>query len=783
MQVFSREWFAEHQAVLLRFSNSRYGRRLLRLDGGRSAVGAQRIIRIEPHAITWRNADGSYSTELRTHDKYAKRLYHGLKPLWYGMHAWDMAIANRFRPALNLGFDSLTAYPEAGEGTLTVDGYTYRIVEGTGETLNTIRARSGTFGTPFEDVRIELVSSDTTNRYSGMSRGLMTFDTSGVPTGADVTAATLSLFLDDKGNELGNLAAHIVSATPNQNNRISMADFQRLGDTSFGSIGYNSMTLNAYNGFTLNSSGRSSIVKGGISAFGVRSDWYLLNSYTGSWSVWSASWFIWTSADNPGTAEDPKLVVTYSGVQSASISGTLRFGGSQTAKVTRSASISGTLRFGGQLSVRKDLVPVAGKEYVYRWYKPDGTYGGVWRDVRDELQFTQRLNTPGTTTTVLLARSVNTTTEKRDTLITDDGEVLITDDGEELIANYVTNNTVGEDTDVDLNYNVDVYVHYGGFETLETDDGQTLVDDDGEELLFSIGAPLGRRVFSGWIMDYAATYGNQDGLEVTLASHGSELANQVINSAGVTTVNYSGVDHGQVIRNLLAMNSGGKIGAGTSTVANTGTTISPTFRLNTILEGIKAVYDQSPDGWYWYGNVAENEVQFQQKSATPQHTFVLGKHIQSLKLSRSIENLKNELYFVGGDTGSGILYKKYTTTSSVSRKGLDRQTDRRVTLTATAQKRADKTFARYKDPIYTTSVTIPAEVYEIEEIELGDVVTFANFGNFIDGLKLQIVARRYSPNSVELELGDLLERQADIVSGIVDTVQEEQYETIPSTPS
>lgn len=779
--VFSPEWFAEHQTKLLTFANTRYGRRVLRIHGNRSAVGNRRIIKIEPQAITWANGDGTYSTEFRSHAKFAKRLYHAYKPGWYLIHGWDMGIANRLSPSLNLGYDTLIAFPDSSYGATTVDGYVLRYSE-PGETFSAIQTRVGT-GYNTSDTRdiIGLYSHADTNQYTYLVRSIMTFDTSSIIAGS-VTATELSLYMNAKFSGLGTPALHITGATPNQNNRLSAADYQRLGSTSFASVAYAAATVGTYYDFALNSSGRANVSKTGVSAFGARTDWDLNDNFTGTWAASTATTFEPVQADGTGTSQDPKLVVTYTPNVFSSLSGGLVIGGTIAAKTTHKASISGSLVIGSQINVKKDLAPVAGKQYVYRIYEEDGTYIGVWRDVKSELDFDQRLNTPGTTTTVQLARSVNTTTEKRDTLITDASEVLITDDGEDLIANYVTNNTVGEDTDVNLNYNVDVYVHYGGFETLETDDGQILTNDDGEDLLFSIGAPLGRRIFSGWIMDYAATYGSTDGLEVTLVSHGSELANQVINAAGVTTVSYSSVDHGLAIRNVLAMNSG-NMGLGTSTIGNTGDTISPNFRLNTILEGIQSVYQQSPDGWYWYGNVAENEVYFQEKSATAQHTFVLGAHIKSLKLSRSIENLKNELFFVGGDTGSGILYKKYTGSSIVDRKGLDRQTDRRVTLTGTAQKRADKTFARYQDPIYTTSVSIPAEVYEIEEIELGQVITFANFGNFIDGLLLQIVSLHYSPTGVDLELGDLLERQSDIIDDIEGTLQEEQYESIPTTPS
>lgn len=427
-------------------------------------------------------------------------------------------------------------------------------------------------------------------------------------------------------------------------------------------------------------------------------------------------------------------------------------------------------------------LPVQIKEYSYKVSTQAGVYIGEWTDVADELMFSQRINTPGTTTTVKLARSARTVTERRDSLHTQSNEALTTQDGHELIALYTTNASIGEGTDVDLNHQVKISVAYGGFESLLTQSGEELTDQANEVLLFPVGAPQGVTVFQGYIMDYELTYSgdSSDGVEVTLVSNGSELSEGIIKDGLATTVTYSTTDHGTIIKNILDQNTG-KVDYAGSSVKTTGATITQTFKLNTFLEGIETVYDQSPAGWYWYGNPADNTVYYQQISTTAKHTFVLGKHIKELKLRKTIENLKNELYFIGG--GTPPLYKKYNSTSSITRKGIERKTDRRYTLTTSTQNYATKLFDRYDEPIYTTSVTIPSTVYEIEEIQLGDVVTFSNFGTFVDDLLLQIVNKNYTPTGVTLELGEVLERQRDIVANLEEALQDEQSETIPTTPS
>ena len=429
------------------------------------------------------------------------------------------------------------------------------------------------------------------------------------------------------------------------------------------------------------------------------------------------------------------------------------------------------------------------KVYIYKVFTASGTYIGVWNDVKDDPQFTQQINTPGTTMTVFLARSPNTTKEVRAHLLTQDDDPLTTEDGARLTAVYDTPNSVGEGTDVDLNYRVDVYVHYGEFGRLLNQLGEPITTEDGNYLLVTQGAPLGVRIFSGFIIDYESEYGDQAGVSVTVASHGWELSHEVVRSGETTTVTYSTTAIETIVKSVLDTNPG----VMTYDTASIGTTgVSPTlkFQLNTKLEAIQAAYDQTPDGWYWYGNVAENLVYMKPTASTKQHTFVLGKHIKSLKVKRSIENLVNKVYFVGGEvtpgTPSTTLYKKYQDTTSQAnwRVGLARITDRRFTIEANAARKASKQISRYKDPIFTSPLVISSARYDIESIKLGETVGFANFGNFVDSLPpLQIVALSYTPRAVTLQLGEVQKSQLDLITDVENDLSNEQYQDLPTAPS
>lgn len=422
------------------------------------------------------------------------------------------------------------------------------------------------------------------------------------------------------------------------------------------------------------------------------------------------------------------------------------------------------------------------KEYLYKVYDSADNYLGVWTDVSDQPRFTRRLNQPGTTMTVQLSRSANTTIEVRSSLLTEAGDTLITESSDTYVATSTTPNTVGEDTDVDLNYNVDIYVQYGGFENLVTQDGELMITEDSDQLVVTYGSPLGTRIFSGYIMDYTASYGEQDGVTVTLASHGMELSQDIIRSGSTTTVTYSTTEVATQVKNILDANPGKMTYDGNS-IDNTGETPTLTYRLNTKLEGIESAFSQSPDGWYWFGGVADPLVWLKDKSATADHTFYLGHHIKDVQVKRSIESLTNAVWFVGA--GDPPVYKYYedATSQSTWRKGIYRITDARYSVTASMSARANKLIGRYKDPIFTTPLTISSGRYDIETIQLGQMIGFANFGNFIDTLLLQVVGLSYSPTEVTLELGELQDRQIDIIGDTAADLANAQYETLPSAPS
>lgn len=312
--VFSKQWFGKHQNKLLFLLNNKVTRfifrRIMRIDCKKD------IIALLPNSyIIKGDKKDEYVADFRTHDKYAKRLYYAFKPFWYLIHAFDTLFANKWIPEWNLGFDTLTIYPDAGTGNTTCSGWVTRggatVID---ETFSTIRAGAGDYGsaTPM-GVSVSLKGSTTTNQFQWLFRNIATFNTDSLTSVANISSAILSLnSTGGEQNALGDPSIHITSSNPASNNTLVSSDYSQLGSTSFSNITFSNWSdADTYNDFTLNSSGISNISKTGISKFGMRLGWDINNSFTGTWSSNGQSNISWYTSNSTGTSKDPKLVVTY----------------------------------------------------------------------------------------------------------------------------------------------------------------------------------------------------------------------------------------------------------------------------------------------------------------------------------------------------------------------------------------------------------------------------------------------------------------------------------------
>lgn len=261
-------------------------------------------------------------------------------------------------------------------------------------------------------------------------------------------------------------------------------------------------------------------------------------------------------------------------------------------------------------------------------------------------------------------------------------------------------------------------------------------------------------------------------------------------TAGATSVPYSGTDPTLILRSIIDgyVARGGTINYASGSTVLTGTSRSYTFKINTILEGIKKCLELAPSDWYWYVDPATNTLYFKETSTTADHTFVYGRHAQELDVEAQIENIKNLVYFTGGDTGGNVyLYTSLSDSVALAanngRVGLDRISDNRVTLSDTALALMQNDINTNKNEVYNTTITINADTYDINTISLGQTVGFKGYGNFVDNLLLQIVHIERHVDYVILGLGVLPKRASAQVEDITRSLNDVETIYNPTTPS
>lgn len=262
-------------------------------------------------------------------------------------------------------------------------------------------------------------------------------------------------------------------------------------------------------------------------------------------------------------------------------------------------------------------------------------------------------------------------------------------------------------------------------------------------------------------------------------------------TAGATSSPYSSQDPTAILRSIVDgyVNRGGTINYASGTTVLTNTSRSYTFKVNTILEGIKKCLELAPFDWYWYIAPGTNVLYFKETSTTADHKMIYGRHIQSLDIQASAEEVKTQAYFTGGDTGGNVyLYQSLASSAAVlaanaGRVGMIRMNDNRVTLSDTATALMTNFLAGNNAENYQSSITVNAKTYDVTLFNPGATIGFAGFGSFVDNLILQIVHIEYHGDYVVLGLGKLPRRASAQVEDINRTLNDVTTIYNPSTPS
>jgi hypothetical protein len=243
---------------------------------------------------------------------------------------------------------------------------------------------------------------------------------------------------------------------------------------------------------------------------------------------------------------------------------------------------------------------------------------------------------------------------------------------------------------------------------------------------------------------------------------GSDLTFKIYTSStNNLTATYNSLDPSEILRLILRTfnYAGGRVTYDDTSIDNTSTVVSYEFHFNTVLEGVQKCLELAPGNWYWYVDPGTNLLHFHRQSQTTQHTIVNGKHVEDLQLKYTLDNMKNIVYFSGGDLGAGEnLLVLNSNPASINKYGpwLEKKSDNRVTLTSTANIISRGVLAQSSNPIFETTLNIPAVAYDIETFSLGQMIGFAAFNDFVNSLQLQIVGIDRKPDLISLKLSSIL---------------------------
>jgi hypothetical protein len=293
-----------------------------------------------------------------------------------------------------------------------------------------------------------------------------------------------------------------------------------------------------------------------------------------------------------------------------------------------------------------------------------------------------------------------------------------------------------------------------------------------------------------YIRGNTSVYGGGGAYERINNGSSSAISNQDImfemwEAGGLTTVTHNSTDPAVMLKAALdfAASRGSRVTYSDETIEATDSVASYVFNTMTIAEVIDKCLELAPKDWYYWFDVATNELHFHPRPTTPTRTIMLGRDIVDLKISRTIEKLVNDVYYSGG--GDPAVFARVTDGLAIEewRRAMAKFSDQRVEILATAQLLAQAEIDRYGQPIYSGSGTIlPVEFY-IEDMMLGELLAFTGSGSFLDDLQLQLVSRTYQPDTLPIELETLLPKTQKRIEEIRRNLQAIEHENNPTSPS
>lgn len=240
-------------------------------------------------------------------------------------------------------------------------------------------------------------------------------------------------------------------------------------------------------------------------------------------------------------------------------------------------------------------------------------------------------------------------------------------------------------------------------------------------------------VYSGRIEEIEAGVTDKESVIIHCYGYTIELANNIHEDAGKVKFNYSSQELSDILRDILDKHAASlataKVTYTASSLLDTSTNISFKTFASTVLEALQSVIQRAPSNWYSRVD-ADNVFHFREISATPDHYFVLGRDIGSLRIIDSYASRVSKYLFYNGlpNEDPQKIFKLYTDGTADRRFKIKR--DDRVLDTTTADADGSRMITTFGSGLQTIDVRIIDNSltpgYDIESINVGDTCKVIN---------------------------------------------------------
>lgn len=269
-----------------------------------------------------------------------------------------------------------------------------------------------------------------------------------------------------------------------------------------------------------------------------------------------------------------------------------------------------------------------------------------------------------------------------------------------------------------------------------------------------------RLIYEGYISELEPYFeGSGEGVDVVLLGLGSLLTLAKYKNGASYVVSYTATDPAQMARNIIdhhrSVNPNSPIHYTSNSIPLTAITADNDFTERTHMEALADCKDLLGDDYFFRVEV-DGLVTMMLKPSSATHKFIIGKHIQQLRLNRTNETVINQVRLKYGSSGTQDYDDVASRLIFGVREKIFSKTDIPNGSSAVALVAAQKEVNDNKLAKYTVKAFDVNNAYDFEIIKVGETIKVMNLkdASFM-GNNMQIHAFVYSAETFSIELDQI----------------------------